>query len=111
MADSPKYENVEFDWIQLSNEIAPEDDGFMKKTVKKFKENPAVPIGKLTLSTLFYWNLQLVFLVNNFDMVFYFLGAFGAVGALSYGLYSMVNGNQLHSQYSVGVGIIRLCYH
>lgn len=29
------------------------------------------------------------------------LGAFGAVGALSYGLFSMYQGNPKHSQYAV----------
>lgn len=46
---------------------------------------------------------------GDFEQMIYFsliiimkcLGAFGAVGALSYGLFSMYKGNPKHSQYAV----------
>lgn len=44
-AASPQYEDADFDWIQLSNELAPYQPGFWAKTTSKFKENPFVPIG------------------------------------------------------------------
>lgn len=46
MATNPKYDESEFDWIKLSAEIQPDEDGFMQKTAKKFKENPFVPLGE-----------------------------------------------------------------
>ncbi|XP_031634163.1 HIG1 domain family member 2A, mitochondrial-like [Contarinia nasturtii] len=64
------YDNVEFDWIQLSADIDNEPvETFYEKTKRKFSENPFVPIG-----------------------------AFGAVGALTYGLVSMTRNDQRASQ-------------
>lgn len=37
----------EFDWIQLSTDMAIPNEGFAEKFVRKVKENPFVPIGKI----------------------------------------------------------------
>lgn len=47
MSETPKPENVEFDWIQLSSDIDPtKTETFLQKTIRKFGENPFVPVGK-----------------------------------------------------------------
>lgn len=41
-----KYDDVQFDWIQLSVDLDPSNnESFMAKTKRKFAENPFVPIG------------------------------------------------------------------
>lgn len=39
-----KFEE-KFDWIQLSNELQPEQQTFIEKLWRKTKDNPLVPIG------------------------------------------------------------------
>lgn len=44
------YDNVEFDWIQLSADIDPNAvETFYEKTKRKFSENPFVPIGECVI--------------------------------------------------------------
>lgn len=47
MAEKRPYDNVEFDWIQLSADLDPSNaESFLDKWKRKFGENPFVPIGK-----------------------------------------------------------------
>lgn len=42
-----KYDDVQFDWVQLSADLDPaKNERFMAKTQRKFAENPFVPIGE-----------------------------------------------------------------
>lgn len=46
-AGAQKYDNVQFDWVQLSADLDPtKNETFLGKTRRKFAENPFVPIGK-----------------------------------------------------------------
>lgn len=50
MSEKKPYDNVQFDWIQLSADLDPmTDETFLGKWGKKFKENPFVPIGEYTI--------------------------------------------------------------
>lgn len=41
------YDNVSFDWVQLSADLDPADsETFLGKCSRKFEENPFVPIGE-----------------------------------------------------------------
>lgn len=47
MSEKKPYDNVEFDWIQLSADLDPsKTETFLNKWKRKFAENPFVPIGK-----------------------------------------------------------------
>lgn len=47
MSEKKPYDNVEFDWIQLSADLDPsKTESFLNKWKRKFGENPFVPIGK-----------------------------------------------------------------
>lgn len=47
MSEKRPYDNVEFDWIQLSADLDPSNaESFLDKWKRKFGENPFVPIGK-----------------------------------------------------------------
>ncbi|XP_055301011.1 HIG1 domain family member 2A, mitochondrial-like [Sitodiplosis mosellana] len=72
MSDKQPYDNVEFDWVKLVADLNPDQETFIEKCKRKFNENPFVPIG-----------------------------AFGAIGALSYGLFSMYKGDVQRSQYAM----------
>lgn len=51
MSEKKPYDNVEFDWIQLSADIDPGDsETFLAKWKRKFEENPFVPIGEYDFS-------------------------------------------------------------
>lgn len=52
-----EYDDADFDWIQLSKELAPDQPGFWSKTVSKFKENPFVPIGKSNYNYQTHFNV------------------------------------------------------
>lgn len=42
-----KYDDAQFDWVQLSADLDPsKNETFMAKTQRKFTENPFVPIGE-----------------------------------------------------------------
>lgn len=48
MSEKKPYDNVEFDWIQLSVDLdQSKKETFLQKWKRKFDENPFVPIGKL----------------------------------------------------------------
>lgn len=45
---SQNYENIEFDWVQISADLDPSNnETFLAKCQRKFAENPFVPIGEL----------------------------------------------------------------
>lgn len=45
--DAQKYDDVQFDWVQLSADLDPaKNEYFLAKTKRKFAENPFVPIGE-----------------------------------------------------------------
>lgn len=47
MSEKKPYDDVEFDWIQLSADLDPSKaETFIAKWKRKFGENPFVPIGK-----------------------------------------------------------------
>lgn len=47
MVEKQPYDNVEFDWIQLSADLDPTVyETFIEKWSRKFKENPFVPVGE-----------------------------------------------------------------
>lgn len=47
MVEKQPYDNVEFDWIQLSSDLDPTVyETFIEKWTRKFKENPFVPVGE-----------------------------------------------------------------
>lgn len=47
MSEKKPYDDVEFDWIQLSADLDPSKaESFLAKWQRKFGENPFVPIGK-----------------------------------------------------------------
>lgn len=47
MSEKRPYDNVEFDWIQLSADLDPsKTETFLGKWKRKFGENPFVPVGK-----------------------------------------------------------------
>lgn len=47
MTEKKPYDEVSFDWIQLSADIDPESsETFLGKWQRKFKENPFVPVGE-----------------------------------------------------------------
>lgn len=50
MSEKKPYDDVEFDWIQLSADLDPSKaESFLAKWQRKFGENPFVPIGKWTI--------------------------------------------------------------
>lgn len=55
MSENKPYDNVEFDWIQLSFDIDPtHTESFIEKWKRKFEENPFVPIGEC----IFYCDVE-----------------------------------------------------
>lgn len=87
----------EFDWIQLSMDLQdPGKEEFVDKFWRKVKSNPFVPIGMLYFCPLF-------FPCGTFHDSPQIPGAFGATGALIYGLYSMKNNDSRMSQLMVGI--------
>lgn len=49
MSEKKPYDEVEFDWIQLSAELDPfGNESFLGKCKRKFGQNPFVPVGKYT---------------------------------------------------------------
>lgn len=55
MAEKKPYDDVEFDWIQLSVDLDQSlKETFLQKWKRKFNENPFVPIGKLRRRNHFF---------------------------------------------------------
>lgn len=53
MSENKPYDNMEFDWIQLSADIDPGNtETFLQKWKRKFEENPFVPIGEYAVHIL-----------------------------------------------------------
>lgn len=47
MSEKKPYDEVQFDWIQLSTDLDPlGDESFLGKWKRKFGQNPFVPVGK-----------------------------------------------------------------
>lgn len=58
MTEKKPYDNVDFDWIQLSIDIAPTNtETFIQKWKRKFQENPFVPVGEC----IFYYDVEKMF--------------------------------------------------
>lgn len=63
MSEKRPYDNVEFDWIQLSADLDPSKaESFLDKWKRKFGENPFVPVGKCDVIKLTRKIFQLQYL-------------------------------------------------
>lgn len=50
MSEKKPYDDVQFDWIQLSADLDPTNqETFIGKWKRKFTENPFVPVGECTI--------------------------------------------------------------
>lgn len=49
-AAEPKYNEADFDWVQLKKDCSVEVESKKDKLIRKITENPLVPIGKTKLA-------------------------------------------------------------
>lgn len=45
-SSEPKYNDADFDWVQLKKDCSVEVESKKDKLIRKISENPLVPIGK-----------------------------------------------------------------
>lgn len=87
MSSSPASEEMEFDWVQLHQDMEKvmRTESAGEKFMRKFKENPLVPIGKCTK-------------IKNKSVCSVVLGALATSAALGYGLWCFRTGQRRMSQ-------------
>lgn len=62
MSEKRPYDDVEFDWIQLSKDLNPvKEETFLGKWKRKFGDNPFVPVGKQLRRNSFDLQISLEF--------------------------------------------------
>lgn len=45
-SSEPKYNDADFDWVQLKKDCSVEVESKKDKLIRKISENPLVPLGK-----------------------------------------------------------------
>lgn len=95
--DTP-VDEMSLEWIQMRTEMYKmQPESFSEKSVRKFKENPLVPIGIF---------VTVINLLQPIIIPCVLSGCLATFGALSYGLWSFRKGDRKMSQYMMRTRII-----